>query len=49
MIREDPTFFLHILFSDETSFYNNGHLNRHNCPQAYWSTYVQFSLDSTCW
>jgi len=31
MIREDPTFFQYVLFSDEASFHNNGQLNRHNC------------------
>jgi len=36
MIREDP-FFQYVLFSDETSFHNNGQLNRHNCHC--WSTY----------
>lgn len=37
MIREDPTFFQYVLFSDEASFHNDGQLNRHNCH--YWSTY----------
>jgi len=31
MIREDPTFFQYVLFSDEASFHNNGQLNRYNC------------------
>ena len=31
MIRENPTFFQYVLFSDEASIHNNGQLNRHNC------------------
>jgi len=42
MIREDPTFFHYVLFSDETSFYNNGQLNGYNC--YYWSTYILTGL-----
>jgi len=30
MIREGPTFFQYVLFS-EASFHNNGQLNKHNC------------------
>jgi len=34
MIRADPNFFYHVMFSDETVLKNNGELNRHNCH--YW-------------
>lgn len=35
MIRADPNFFYYVMFSDESTFKNNGELNRHNCH--YWS------------
>lgn len=35
-IREDPNFFLAVLFSDESSFTNHGNVNRHN--MHYWAT-----------
>jgi len=46
MIREDPTFFHYVLFSDEALFHNNGQLNRHNCSLL---VHIQSSLDSMCW
>jgi len=30
-IREDPTFFQYVVFSDKALFHQNGQLNRHNC------------------
>lgn len=33
--RTDPSFFMHVLFTDEATFNNRGELNRHNCH--YWS------------
>jgi len=35
MIANDPNFFRFVLFSDETKFYSDGQLNRHN--SHYWS------------
>jgi len=32
-MRNDPNFFRYVLFN-ETTFHNNGQLNRHNCD--YW-------------
>ena len=34
-VDEDPTLLDRILWSDEATFYLNGHVNRHNC--VYWS------------
>ena len=35
MVQNDPSFFRYVLFSDESKFYSDGQLNRHNCH--YWS------------
>ena len=35
MVQNDPSFCRYVLFSDESKFYSNGQLNRHNCH--YWS------------
>ena len=35
MVQNDPIFFRYVLFSDESKFYSDGQLNRHNCH--YWS------------
>ena len=35
MVQNDPSFFWYVLFSDESKFYSDGQLNRHNCH--YWS------------
>ena len=35
MVQNDPSFFRYVLFSNESKFYSDGQLNRHNCH--YWS------------
>ena len=35
MVQNGPSFFRYVLFSDESKFYSDGQLNRHNCH--YWS------------
>ena len=41
MVQNDPSFFRYVLFSNESKFYSDGQLNKHNCQVGRKSSLVQ--------